>query len=353
MTSEVFIENDCLPRETHTGKDCDGTSEWQLQDNITNKPDGIYGDVWLSRDGRSVKWCIEDQCLRQFSYNQKIIKAGYIDFEKTPDCFVVVLSDIAHVYLLTRGDSTTVCFPFQIGNAFWYANGVILERDTSTFFMDGGYDLKPIEFDLKHKYITLTDPMTPFGLISITNTFKGGINSASGNKSDSLQDFQLVLFPSDKEKCIAVFLDRNSKVLRFYYSRVLSSDQSRKGELTISSTKKIGLDTAGNSQKTGGIAKDMRKFSLLTRRSTSINSNSHDFNATERVLSGNVGNAPGRTDIFALPSSCSRRSLSATLDRMGNNIAATNRATPSAFFDSSANTGTHSSICLLYTSRCV
>ena len=344
MTSKLSIGNDCLPRKTHNGEYGGDTPEWQLQVNITNKSGGINGEIWLSRDGRSVKWCIEDQCLRQFTYNQKIIKAGYIDFEKTPDCFVVVLSDIAHVYMLKKGDSTTVCFPFQIGNAFWYANGVILERDTSTFFMDGGYDLKPIEFDLKHKYITLTDPMTPFGLISITNTFKGGINSASGNKSDSLQDFQLVLFPSDKEKCIAVFLDRNSKVLRFYYSRVLSSDQSRKGELTISSTKKIGLDTAGNSQKTGGIAKDMRKFSLLTRRSTSINSNSHDFNATERVLSGNVGNAPGRTDIFALPSSCSRRSLSATLDRMGNNIAATNRATPSAFFDSSANTGTHSSI---------
>ncbi|CAI4739708.1 BBL_G0044880.mRNA.1.CDS.1 [Saccharomyces cerevisiae] len=345
MTSKPSTRNDYLPRETHNGEYTGDSPEWQLQVNITNKIGGINGDIWLSRDGRSVKWCIEDQCLRQFTYNQKIIKAGYIDFEKTPDCFVVVLSDIAHVYMLKNGGSTTVCFPFQIGNAFWYANGVILERETSASFMDGGYDLKPIEFDLKHKYITLTDPMAPFGLISITNTFKGGINSASGNKTDILQDFQLVLFPSDKDKCIAVFLDRNSKVLRFYYSRILSSDQSRKGELTISSTKKTGLDAAGNSQKSGGISKDLRKFSHLTRRSTSINSNSHDFNAAERVLSGNVGNASGRTDIFALPSSCSRRSLSATLDRMGNNIAPTNRATPSGFFDSSsANTATHSNI---------
>ncbi|CAI4049999.1 hypothetical protein N7582_004805 [Saccharomyces uvarum] len=337
MTSTPSIGNDRLPRESG-----DNASDWQLQDNITNKPEGIDGEVWLSRDGRRVKWCIEDQCIRQFAYNQRIIKAGYIDFEKTPDCFVVVLSDIAHVYFLPKGNSTTVCFPFLIGNAFWYANGVILERDTSAFFMDGSTDCRPMEFDLKHKYITFTDPMTPFGLISISNTYKGGINSASGNKSDGLQDLQLVLFPSDKEKYIAVFLDRNSKVLRFYYSRVLSSDQSRKGELTTSSTKKTGLDTAGNSHKTGGITKNLRKFSLLTRRTASINSNPHDCNATERVLSGSLGNAPARTDIFALPSSSSRRSLSATLDRMGNNIAMNNRATPSPFFDFSTNAGAHS-----------
>ena len=286
MTSTPCIGNDCLPRVSG-----DNASDWQLQDNITNKPGGIDGEVWLSRDGLRVKWCIEDQCIRQFAYNQKIIKAGYIDFEKTSDCFVVVLSDIAHVYFLPKGNATTVCFPFLIGNAFWYANGVILERDTSAFFMDCSTDCKPMDFDLKHKYITLTDPMTPFGLISISNTYKGGINSASGNKSDGLQDLQLVLFPSDKEKYIAVFLDRNSKILRFYYSRVLSSDQSRKGELTTSSTKKSGLDTASNSHKTNGITKNLRKFSLLTRRTASINSSSHDCNATERVLSGTLGNA--------------------------------------------------------------
>ncbi|CAI4049724.1 anaphase promoting complex subunit 1 SKDI_14G1530 [Saccharomyces kudriavzevii IFO 1802] len=344
MTSKPSIGNDRSSRKTHIGEGWDDAPEWQLQDSITNRPEGINGDVWLSRDGRRVKWSIEDHCVRQFAYSQKIIKAGYIDFEKTADCFVVVLSDTAHVYSLSKGNSSTVCFPFLIGNAFWYANGVILERDTSAFCMDGVNEYRPMEFDLSRKYITLTDPMTPFGLISITNTFKGGINSASGNKNDCLQDLQLVLFPGDKEKHIAVFLDRDSRVLRFYYSRILSSDQSRKGELTSSSTKKFGFDTGSNSQKTGGITKDLRKFSLLTRRSTSINSNSHDFNATERILSGNLSNAPARTDIFALPSSSSRRSLSATLDRMGNNITLNNRATPSPLFDFSANAAAHANI---------
>lgn len=56
MTSKPSTRNDYLPRETHNGEYTGDSPGWQLQVNITNKIGGINGDIWLSRDGRSVKW---------------------------------------------------------------------------------------------------------------------------------------------------------------------------------------------------------------------------------------------------------------------------------------------------------
>lgn len=174
--------------------------------------DDEVGDIWVSARRDVVEWVIGDgtECIRRFVFRPgEVVCCGFTTFENIPEkSLVVVLRDQAHVYLLddnktkalmTTGESITVCFPFPVRNAFMYRNGVVLERDLQ---LDTGpsaaaagpsattqFDIEPML--TKQKYITLSDPMAPFGTLFFTNDDDTILAaSASKNKRKRISEYQ-------------------------------------------------------------------------------------------------------------------------------------------------------------------
>lgn len=270
------------------------------------------GDIWISLDRKTVEWQVANQCIRRFHFHQPVIKSNFVDFEKAPNCLVIVLKDVAHVYHISQGDSTTVCFPFPISNVFWYSQGLILERKITDRYCGENDD---------HLFITLSDPMLPFGFLEFSTHQRHG---------SDLKDICMLLFPEDDNSKITILFDKRQKKLHFYYTQVTgrSNDHSpngffsRKDQYPSSggtNSNPLLTNNSGNIISTGSSTdakKNLRKISILNRRATSATLGTGD---SSEVPSSSFKSAE------SLPSSHkasggTRRSLSATLDRMSSGL---------------------------------
>lgn len=263
------------------------------------------GDVWVTPDRRAVEWYVDNQCIRKFHYDQNVIKANFVDFATGNDCLVAVLQDVAHVYYISKGDSTTVCFPFSISNAFWCSQGIVLERK-----QPHGIDFDELsDFDLQHRFITLSDPMAPFGYLDFSNNEKD---------AKHLRNLTMLVFPNDKDHNITVLFDNTELKLHFYYTQILDSQDSKipdtqNNPSTHSLESRKDTSDNGNAGNSFASAKNLRKISILNRRAASV-SMTQDINDLP-MLSTTKKIQDSQSLLQTHPNS-SRRSISATLDRM-------------------------------------
>lgn len=222
------------------------------------------GEIWISKDRFTLEWLVNNRLIRKFEYSRipenRIIDAGFIDFHKKKNCLIVVLKDIAHVYLLDDGTSSTICFPFPIRKVFWFEKGLLLERK----FID-----KIDNIDYDHRFITLTDPLSPFGTISFNASKNNSSNSNTTTNSNIIsEDFELLHFPKSKKFNIAVFYNRLSNVISFYYTRIMLNNInstfpcSSRIPSKASAKKTLPQSMAENLE----INKNLRKTSILSRR---------------------------------------------------------------------------------------
>lgn len=249
------------------------------------------GDIWISNHRRTVEWFVGDQCIRKFNYDQPVIKAGFVNFATVSNCLVVILKDVADVYFLSSGDTTTVCFPFSISNAFWYSQGVVLERQISST----GLDTQDVES--QHRFITLSDPMAPFGSINF---------SPQQKNEDTLSNFRMLMFPKDENHNITVLYDVQQLTFHFYYTMVLdASSDSENG-------RKEYISNSGSSNNTVDPSKNLRRMSIFNRRvnSTTI---AHELSDNNQLPTDVLGTFQ--------PNAKPIRSMSATVDRMSGSAA--------------------------------
>lgn len=167
------------------------------------------GQLWVI-NSRIVEWVRDGkECLRKYIYTSKVLKAGFIDWEFVKDTLTIVLEDCIHVYFLKDGDSFSIKLPFIASNAFFYKNGVLIERqlDTLTFEFD--------KIPQNYKFITVSDPLVPFGSISFT----------ASNQID-LNKLKILHFPEHDNYGIAVLYDDNCNQLHFYCAQVFSSEKN-------------------------------------------------------------------------------------------------------------------------------
>lgn len=277
------------------------------------------GEIWISSDRKVVEWQIASQCIRRFHCHQPVIKANFVDFEKAPNCLVIVLKDVAHVYYISQGDSTTVCFPFPIANVFWYSQGLVLERKITGAHWG--------ETD-NHRFITLSDPMLPFGFLGFSTNQKHG---------DDLRDVRMVLFPEDANSKITVLFDNWQGKLHFYYTQVLTGrthdhgpngsfnkrDSNHQHSVGSGNTNNNPLlvNNSGSTISSGSsldVKKNLRKISILNRRATSATLGTND---TNEVPSNSLKSADSLPVNHKTGTAGARRSLSATLDRMSSGLA--------------------------------
>lgn len=271
------------------------------------------GDLWISNDGLRIAWKVADRNIRVFEYgNNIIIEAGFIDFEQAPNCLVIILTDVAHVYYMNTGYSMTVCFPFPICKAFWYSQGIILERKTIT---DNASLMEDPEAPV-HKFITITDPMVAFGSISFHPI----------KKTEDISKMDMLIFPRDDNRFITALFDRQSRTVIFYHTKINSNgnethkntndnhETSKRSTRIATATHDPNNMTAYNTERS-----NMRKLSIMNRRSTSLSMH------TENVIKGSH-----TRDIPSLNTSDgnifmnSKRSTSASLDRLTSSNLATN-----------------------------
>lgn len=255
------------------------------------------GEIWISRDRFSVEWVFNNQLVRKFQFKEnwdnKIIDAGFIDFNKKKNCLIIILRDVAHIYLLDDGTSTKICFPFPIKKVFWFEKGLLLERKFIDKFDNVDYD---------HRFITLTDPLSPFGTISF-NASKNNNNSGTNGANNTIsEDFELLHFPKNKDFNIAVFFNRSSNNISFYYTRIMTNNM----DLSFTNPSRITSKTTNKKSfsqsitETLEISKKVRKTSIMSRRNIVPNL---EINNLEDTSSFN---------------NATKRNISATMDRMGN-----------------------------------
>ncbi|CCD25648.1 anaphase promoting complex subunit 1 NDAI_0F03300 [Naumovozyma dairenensis CBS 421] len=275
------------------------------------------GDLWIDENKRTVHLFIGGVCVKKFRFQEKIINCGIVDFERASDCLVIVLSDVAHVYYLSTGGSTSVSFPYTISNAFFYPYGIVLERN------DTKDDAGPFNTtDVQFKFITLTDPMAPFGTLSF----------ATKQSMDGIYNMTMVVFPREANDKITAFYDQRENSVHFYYTRILNTNSSagqthsKKDTIHSSAYSNMGCNNLNLDENN----RNLRKVSILNRRTASINSNydinnnNSSRNSSSTLRSTNVITKNSDLDSFLkienndVSQSVPTRSVSATLDRMSN-----------------------------------
>ena len=146
-----------------TRPSCKGLRKWQhtsrqqLSSWIQRSEAQNYGEIVIDDQSNAVEWLVGSKLVRKFCYDEPVVDAGFLDFEKSKNCLVILLEEVGHVYHLDTGDQSTICFPFPISNSFCYDNGLIIERKVTTFSPD------IYQSDPQYKYITLMDPSAPSG----------------------------------------------------------------------------------------------------------------------------------------------------------------------------------------------
>lgn len=274
-----------------------------------------HNTIEIDDHGKVVKWLVNGKCVRRFIFDNKdnsnnttlsngdahIIKAGFIKFDSnSQECFIIILSDFAYVYYLSNqpnlqtisrnievttysndtlnsnkfsprriNDSLLLRFPFPVEKAFWYSNGIILQTINNS--------------SLQYKFITLTDPLAPFGNIQINSPI---LNNDSYN---NISNLEMLHFPNEKLN-ITVLNDKTFHQLLFFYTRILNGPNT--------------TDTINSNNNITNVPK--RKISMLNKRNDLLTD--YKSNTLYNPNSGSTTN------------SISRRNLSATFDRMSNGI---------------------------------
>lgn len=216
------------------------------------------GEVWISPNKKLVELINGDNVMRRFQFDEPIINAGFVRFENSKKHYLaIILRNNGHIYDLTSGDRTVVCFPFPIMAAFWYSKGVILERT-----IDERFDT--IEYP--HKYITLTDPIGPFGLVSFAN-----------NQIEILKSSRMISFAnSNFNNNFSVLYENDTNMIHIYYTKLLTNSNKNSNREEIATTN----ETYNNNQVNNGNDSDktinntaLRRIFSSKRRVTSISNN--------------------------------------------------------------------------------
>ncbi|CAB4253897.1 similar to Saccharomyces cerevisiae YNL172W APC1 Largest subunit of the Anaphase-Promoting Complex/Cyclosome (APC/C) [Maudiozyma barnettii] len=217
------------------------------------------GDVWVSPDKKIVKLIMGDKVIRKYRFNEPIINAGLIQFDKEYHSLAIILQNTGRIYNLTTGNQSIISFPFPIGGAFWYSNGIILER---------AIDKRLSDLEYPHKYITLTDPIGPFGLVSFAN-----------NQLDILKSSRMVAFAnSNYNNNFSVLYDNNTNMLNIYYTRLLNNTVQKinsidKSPTTLPNSNEINNTTIINDNSKSIKNKTLRRMLSSKRRVTSTSTN--------------------------------------------------------------------------------
>lgn len=270
-----------------------------------------HNTIEIYDNRKLVKWLINGKCIRKFIFDDKktgitneednVVEAGFIKFDSTQECFIIILSNFAYVYYLsnrsnlqisraenrtnnstndtfdshkfsprTINDSLLLRFPFPVERAFCYSNGIILQTKNNT--------------SLQYKFITLTDPLAPFGNIQINSSI---LNNESYN--NKIGNLEMLHFPNEKSN-ITVLYDKTVHQLLFFYTRILNGPNTID---SVTSTNNI-------------INTPRRKISMLNKRNDLLTD--YKSNTMYNPNSGSTNN------------SIARRNLSATIDRMSSGM---------------------------------
>ncbi|SCU93045.1 LAFA_0F14400g1_1 [Lachancea sp. 'fantastica'] len=312
-----------------------------------------YGQIWV-HNGNVVEWRWDQKSLRKFEFsNETVLRAGFVDFETAQKCLVIVLEDRAQVHYVSKGDSSTVSFPFSVSKAFFYPAGVVLERQIDENLLRPGSSIK-------HRFVTLSNPLNTLGSLVL-----------SSSMPDQQIGQTILHFPCEWEQHIAVLYNAYSQVLSFHNVKVLSqqkrtttknndskdSNGSRnksyaslvsdfnassgkravsgeRSEAPISSSSSSGpLNNAlhsANSLSTE-LTNNLRKISIINRRSVSatlgadqdqqIQIQQQQQQQHNQQQQQQQQQQPGPTMSSHLSVDSLKRSASATLDRMGSGSA--------------------------------
>lgn len=297
---------------------------------ITAATNKTHNAIKISGDRTVIEWLINGKCIRTFVFSNNnmdkqiqideyndfvllnnnsnyIIKAGFINFYDNQECFVIILSHFAYIYYLSKSlsshyvfnknnlsstfssinikpsfttinDSLIVNFPFPIDKAFWYSNGIVLQTLNNN--------------SLQYKWITFTDPMSPFGNIQIDSNFITE-NLFNTYYYKNISPADMLHFPKNDDSNITVIFDKISSQLLFFYTKIRSSPNN------TSSIHSTGTTTINQSNK--------RKMSFLKKRDdllTDYHKNSSNFNQNSAPANNTVN----------------KRNISATIDRMSSGI---------------------------------
>ena len=233
------------------------------------------GEVWISPNKKIVELVNGDNVMRRFQFDEPIINAGFVKFENSKNHYLtIILRNNGHIYDLTSGDRTVVCFPFPIMAAFWYSKGIILERTA---------DQRLDTLEYPHKYITLTDPIGPFGLVSFAN-----------NQIEILKSSRMVSFAnSNYNNNFSVLYENDTNMIHIYYTKLLTNMNKNTNREEISTTN----ETHNNNQVHNGNDSDktinntaLRRIFSSKRRVTSISNNNNTSTTLSALTNTKLGN---------------------------------------------------------------
>ncbi|AET40786.1 anaphase promoting complex subunit 1 Ecym_6414 [Eremothecium cymbalariae DBVPG len=162
------------------------------------------GQVWVT-NSTTVEWYRENTYFRRFKFTENVLLAGFTKWESNQESLVIVLKNYIQIYFLDDGDSHSIKLPFPVSKAYFYINGVLLEvlRDPDLVDLD--------VMAGTHKFITLSDPLMPFGSITFAS-----------NHAD-IDQYTLLHFPEYESYGIAVLYHKSKQFISFYSAELLNS----------------------------------------------------------------------------------------------------------------------------------
>ena len=259
-----------------------------------------HGEIVIDDQSNTVEWLVGSKLVRKFCYDEPVVNAGFLDFERSKNCLVILLEEVGHVYHLDTGDQSTICFPFPISNSFCYDNGLILERKVSAFSPD------IYQSDPQYKYITLMDPSAPFGTISVPS-----------NQLELLRDAKMILFAEKKKNHnFTVLYNDLTREFHIFYTRILNqgdnSDRFDVNGREGSSSKIIG----SNRRHKYASTPNKRSMSATFFAQTTTASSHPQLFKVDYLLEGlrNVSGAHSTSPKLSLPNRSV--TISSTMDRL-------------------------------------
>ncbi|AMD19407.1 HBR506Cp [Eremothecium sinecaudum] len=259
------------------------------------------GQIWITNSS-TVEWYRENTCFRRFKFTEKVILAGFTRWESNQESLVIVIKNYIQVYFLDDGDSHTIKLPFPIAKAFFYANGLLLELLYQPDLVDGDLML------LEHKFITLSDPLVPFGSMSFVT-----------NHAD-IDQYTMLYFPERETYDIAVLYNESKNFIGFYSAEVLNSKST------------IGPDPSSlfmKRKKSYGNLVSAEPVPLTSsaqrKRTTELNIGS-PITSSSSAVNGNNLASTGLTNTLRRRLTMNRRTASATVSVEQNKLTNTPRA---------------------------
>lgn len=315
LTDELIIPDklDSSMANIHNGNKYTPPLDYQKSHKLPNSPQLTEDEVWLSPNLRTLELVRRRKLIRRYSFNEQVIHAGLIQFNQGGCNLVIILQDSAQIYNLSTGDQSSVSFPFPISAAFNYSGGIILERKQQPL---------PTNEDYEYKYITLTDPISPFGLVSFAN-----------NQIDILRNSRMVSFAnSSYGNNFSVLYDSSTNMLHIYYTRLLENNvnrgrsnlvdapQGRTKSNNYFATDSQVNETTGQDPLPKTANRALRRIFSSKRRVSSITSGTNSSVAVTTMpnanISANLNLAPGNDQFLAPHSILPTRDISSAMNRI-------------------------------------